>query len=206
MATEATPMTGEAELAWEIVQLFPAQGEWSEADYLALTDGTNHLVELSDGRVEVLPMPTEKHQNIISYLFYSVFLPLAQKIGGKAVFAALRVRLWEEKFREPDIVFLRSADDARRHNEYWDGADLVVEVVSGDAKDRERDLVTKRREYAQAGILEYWIVDPETGTIIVLRLENDHYIEHGQFARGMTASSALFDGLQVDVNAMLNAE
>ena len=45
---------------------------------------------------------------------------------------------------------------------------LVVEVIGED--DPERDLVTKRLEYAQAGIPEYWIVDPRTDTIDVLRL------------------------------------
>jgi len=51
----------------------------------------------------------------------------------------------------------RNGPDSRRHNKYWEGADLVKEVVSGSEDDRQRDLVTKRREYAQAGIPEYWI-------------------------------------------------
>ena len=46
-----------AELAWEVALLFPAQGEWSEDDYLWLTDHTRCLVEFTDGHVEVLPMP-----------------------------------------------------------------------------------------------------------------------------------------------------
>ena len=44
-------------------------------------------------------------------------------------------------------------------NVHWTGADLVIEVVSPD--DPDLDLVVKRQEYAQAGIPEYWIVDPE---------------------------------------------
>ena len=46
-----------AEPAWEVALLFPAQGEWSEDDYLWLTDRIRRLVEFTDGRVEVLPMP-----------------------------------------------------------------------------------------------------------------------------------------------------
>jgi hypothetical protein len=42
--------------AWEIARLFPNQGQWSEGDYLSLTDHVRHLVELADGKVEVLPM------------------------------------------------------------------------------------------------------------------------------------------------------
>ena len=52
-----------SEPAWGIARLFPAQGNWSEGDYLSLTDNTRHLVELVDGRVEVLSMPTQLHQN-----------------------------------------------------------------------------------------------------------------------------------------------
>src|SRR5437016_1271126 len=43
------------EPAWDIARLFPAQGHWSEDEYLALNG--NHLVEFSDGRIAVLPLP-----------------------------------------------------------------------------------------------------------------------------------------------------
>ncbi|MCL4860269.1 MAG: hypothetical protein KJZ93_12715, partial [Caldilineaceae bacterium] len=51
-----------AEPAWDVALLFPPQGAWSEADYLALE--TNRLVEFSHGRIEVLPMPSDSHQSI----------------------------------------------------------------------------------------------------------------------------------------------
>ena len=53
----------EPEPAWDIARLFPPQGQWSEEDYFALD--TNRLVELSDGFIEVLPMPTMVHQLIV---------------------------------------------------------------------------------------------------------------------------------------------
>lgn len=193
-------MEKQAEPAWEIALLFPAQGYWSEEEYLALN--TNHLVEFSDGRIEVLPMPTEKHQTIVAFL-YMILFAFAQRIGGKVLFAPLRVRLRPGKFREPDLVLMRASHDSRRHNQYWDGADLVMEVVSPD--DPERDLVTKRQEYAQARIPEYWIVDPQAETITVLVLENNAYAEHGQFGRGALATSATLPNLQVEVTAAFDA-
>src|SRR5437879_9709886 len=54
----------EGEPTWEIALLFPAQGTWTEDDYFAL-DGSYEgfpLVELSNGRLEALPMPTQTHQ------------------------------------------------------------------------------------------------------------------------------------------------
>ncbi|MEP7198747.1 MAG: Uma2 family endonuclease, partial [Chloroflexota bacterium] len=175
------------EPAWAVAELFPPQGFWSEEEYLSMTDGTNRRVELVNGCLEVLPMPTEQHQDIFDYL-YIVFRTVAQHMGGKVYAAGMRVRLGGRHFREPDIVFMRSKLDPRRGNRYWRGADLAVEIVSDDPKDRERDLVTKRQEYAQAGILEYWIVDPENETINVLTLQGDQYAEHGHFMRGQTAT------------------
>ena len=57
----------EPELTWEIARLFPAQGDWSEEEYLALD--TNHFVEYSDGFLEFLPMPTIFHQLILQFLY-----------------------------------------------------------------------------------------------------------------------------------------
>jgi Uma2 family endonuclease len=153
----------------EIIALLPEQGTWSERDYLWLTGHTNRLVEYADGSVEVLPMPTEMHQAISRYLFLA-FLALMQRIHGEVFYAPLRLRVRPHKFREPDLLLLRSADDPRRGNDYWLGADLVVEIVSPD--DPERDYVTKRADYAAAGIPEYWIVDPQRETITVLQLRH----------------------------------
>jgi hypothetical protein len=80
----------EAEPAWEVALLFPAQGAWSEEDYLYLD--TNHLVEFSDGHIEVLPMPSDKHQAIVGFL-YVLLLNLAEVMGGTVRIAPLRLRL-----------------------------------------------------------------------------------------------------------------
>jgi hypothetical protein len=58
--------SGLGDPTWEVAYLFPSQGSWSVADYLALN--TNHLVELSEGRLEVLAMPTEQHRLLVAVL------------------------------------------------------------------------------------------------------------------------------------------
>ena len=55
------------EPTWDIAMLFPLQGQWTEEEYLALD--TNRLMELVDGCLDVLPMPTPYHQAIVRYLF-----------------------------------------------------------------------------------------------------------------------------------------
>src|SRR5438445_6000451 len=97
----------EPEPTWEIAHLFPAQGTWCEDEYLYLE--TNRLVELSNGRLEVLPMPTTSHQQIVAYLFGALISFVTAGDLGTVLFAALRVRLWRGQFREPDVVFMAKA-------------------------------------------------------------------------------------------------
>jgi len=183
------------------VDLLPLQGLWTETQYLTLTDQTSHLIEFTDGVIEVLPIPTDKHQAISQFLFLAL-LALIQRIGGKVQYAPLRIQIREGKFREPDLLVVRDAYDPRRQNRFWLGADLVVEIVSPD--DPERDTKVKRADYAEIGIPEYWIVNPEDETIAVLTLAGSVYREHGLFLRGMTASSALLAGFAVTVDAVFD--
>ena len=151
-------------------------------------------------------MPTQTHQ-AIAFLLSRLLHTFAKAAAiGYVLPAALRVRLWERKYREPDVVFMLSHHAQRRHDSYWDGADLVMEVVSNAPEDRRRDLVTKRREYAQAGIPEYWIVDPQNQTVVVLWLEGKQYRQHGLFGPGEMATSLLLPGFAVAVDEVFNIE
>lgn len=113
------------------------------------------------------------------------------------------MRLWPGKFREPDVVFMHERHRARVGEEFWEGADLVMEVVGVD--DRRRDLETKRFEYARAGIPEYWIIDPREDRVTVLVLDGQTYAVHDEFARGEGASSGLLAGFQVSVEQVFSA-
>ena len=196
-------MTSQQELQATLLELLPDQGYWSEEEYLWLTDHSNHAIEYTDGYVEVLPMPTRKHQ-AISKLLFLAFLAAVEQLGGTVFYAPLRLRIAAGKFREPDLLCLLDANDPRNQERYWLGADLVLEIVSPD--NQERDLIAKRREYAAAGIPEYWIVNPQNEMIVVLRLVGSSYVEHGIFARGNLATSMLLPGFAVDVNAVFDAK
>jgi Uma2 family endonuclease len=172
------------EPTWELACLYPLQGEWTEQDYLAVA--TNRLVELSDGCLEFPPMPTIFHQLIVQFLFKLLDGFVAERALGQVLLAPLPVRLWPGKYREPDILYL-GAERMQDVRKYPHGADLVMEVISGDPKDRERDLKTKREEYAQAKIAEYWIIDAEA------------YRIHGIFSPGAKATSVLLSGFSVAV-------
>lgn len=178
------------------------QGFWTEAQYLALTNGSNRLLEFTDGHIEVLPVPTRQHQSISQFLFLALY-SFVRGIGGKVFYAPLRLRIREGKFREPDLLLVTDAKDARCRNDYWLGADLVVEVVSAD--NPARDLIDKRMDYAEAGIPEYWIANPVTGTLTVLVLSDNEYREHGVFQPGEQADSPILPGFSVDVRELFEA-
>ena len=191
--------------AWEIAHLWPDQGQWSDDDYLALTHDGNHPVELSDGSIEVLPMPTTSHQRIVRFLAAALLAFVSPRRFGEVLFAPLRVRLRPGKFREPDVIFMLARHADRIGEEFWDGADLVMEVLSDRPKDRKRDLDTKRKEYARAGVAEYWLVDPRLRRITVLKLIGNKYVNHDEGGTGGSVSSTLLSGFTVNVDAVFAA-
>ncbi len=184
----------------QIAKLLPRQGEWTEDAYLWLSEGTNRLVELSRGQLEVLPMPDELHQRILIRL-----LDLLRAIvepRGIVLVAPMRLRLAPGQIREPDLLLLLDRSDPRRDRSCWNGADLVVEILS--PSNRSHDLVTKREEYAIAGIAEYWIVDPKLERLQVLRRSADDasYRLHATYQPGDLAASPTLPGLSIDVGSL----
>jgi Uma2 family endonuclease len=84
--------------------------------------------------------------------------------------APLPVCLGPGKFREPDLIFM-SAAHKDRIGKYWGVPDLAVEILSESNELHDRKI--KRAEYELAGVLEYWIVDPEAQTVEVIRFGNE---------------------------------
>jgi Uma2 family endonuclease len=203
----STPLTSsqEPEYAWEVATLFPEQGEWSEEAFLELTDHSNRRIEFTDGRLEFLPMPSEVHEALVRFLFLALYFFVEQRKLGEVYSNGIRLRIRPRKVRLPDIIFLHKDHFHARHNRVWDGADLVMEVVSDDPKDHVRDYEVKLADYAEAKVAEYWIIDPERKVVIVHRLEGERYDVHGEFTGGQHAASALLSGFSVDVTALFAA-
>jgi Uma2 family endonuclease len=164
---------------------------------------TNRLVELADGCVEVLPTPKTSHQKVVQFLSNLLLAYVSGRNLGIVLFAPLRVRLRTGKFCEPDIVFLLAEHAEPAREDYWEGADLVMEVVSPD--DPDRDWVTKRADYAEARIPEYWIIDPRTERITIFKLQGNAYAVHGEYGAEQVAQSAVLAGFTAPVTAVFAA-
>ena len=74
------------------IDIEPLQGLWTPAQYLQLTDHARLLIEFTDGRLEVPPMPTDRHQAISSFLFLALS-PFVRALGGMVRYAPLRLRI-----------------------------------------------------------------------------------------------------------------
>lgn len=195
-----TPISRRGTPTWEMALTFPHQGEWTEEEYLNLD--TNRLVEFTDGVLEFLPMPGPAHFRISRFLTDALRSFVEPKELGEVFWAPYSVRVSESSFREPDVGFL-ATDRVPTDNTPPVGADLVMEIVSPDPKDKQRDYEKKRTDYAQARIPEYWIVDPDSETITILVLPDgaNAYTEFGVFSSGQQAPSALLPGFSIDVAA-----
>jgi Uma2 family endonuclease len=185
------------------LDLLPLQGLWTEEQYLKLTDQTNQLIEFTDGYLEGLSMPTRSHQRMLAWL-YELFVAFVRLHGGEVLFAPLRLQIRPGKQREPDMLLVLDEHDPRNQDRFWLGADLVVEIVSAD--NPERDTVDKVADYAEAQILEYWIVNPLDETITVLTLAGEAYATHGVFRRGDRADSPLLPGFAVLVDSVFDTQ
>ena len=190
-------------LTKEIARLFPRQGEWTEEDYLDLPE-TNCFVELSEGKLVIPEMPTFSHQYAVGELFVMLRAFVREHQVGQVSLAPLPVRLWEGKFREPDIVFMRAGHADRIAEDFWGVPDLVVEVHSKGTIRTDR--VKKLGEYAQAGVAEYWLVNLRKKTIEIYVLRQGKYNLLGRWGAGEIAHSEVLVGFEVAVEAVMPSE
>jgi len=134
------PLTPEP--TWAVAHLFPPQGEWTETEFFALHG--NRLIELVDGNLEVLPMPTSLHQSIVKFLVRAI--EAASEGIGELLDGPLPIRLFEKNIREPDVMYFAPGSEPLSPRGYPTRVDLAMEVVSEGVEARRRDYEDKRRD------------------------------------------------------------
>jgi Uma2 family endonuclease len=174
-------------------------------DYLSYDDGTENLYELYNG--ELLKMPPESGKNIEIATF--LLIHFAALLGYRRVRGQgleLEVR-GEPRNRYPDLTILREEHikQLEKRNTirlFMSPPLLVVEVVSQGELQRHRDYIAKRLQYQDCGIPEYWIVDPQVETVLVLTLTDKIYTEFGQFSGEDLIISPQFNFLKLSVSEL----
>ena len=153
---------------------FPRQGEYTVEDYMNLPDDGRRF-ELIDGYLIELYSPTELHQTILLELSYQIHSCIKQNNEGqfkqcKLLFAPFDVRLDMDNrtMLQPDLLVV--CGDRAVNGHAGEGApDFIIEILS--ESNRAHDLVRKYRKYKNAGVREYWIIDPKFRLVRVFSFE-----------------------------------
>ena len=157
----------------------PARREMTYEEFLAWADEDTlaEWVALPGekiGEVVMASPASDQHQNLADFLI-TVLRPYVESHSlGWVRSAPFQMKL--ERGREPDLLFVASGHLERLKETYLDGpADLVIEIISPESVARDRG--TKFYEYAQGGVAEYWLIDPQVEWIEFYRLGEAGFYE-----------------------------
>jgi Uma2 family endonuclease len=156
-------------------------------------------MELLEGRVFMGPAPGFSHQIVVKKLVLLLHNALEKTGRGVVVPAPFDVVLDEEHVVQPDVVVIEDASAVREGRLYGPPC-LAVEVLSSSSVDRDR--LVKKRLYGEAGIPEFWLVDPETRTAEVYGLREGAYELRAIFEPGDTLTSRTLEGIAFPINAI----
>ena len=171
------------------------------SEYRTLEETDGGVWELIDGELYQMPPATYEHQLLIDLLVRIInnLVSGIDPIPGLA-FSSVGLAISELYAPTPDIVYLRRENLNLIRGSFVECApDLIVEALSSD---RSRDLVMKRKVYAEAGIPEYWILDPVHDTIAVLELSGSEYVERAVFGSDDTLTTATIPGLELPLRQL----
>jgi Uma2 family endonuclease len=182
-------------------------GKYSYADYLSWD--MEEMVELINGKVfkKAAAAPRRIHQ----WLAGNLYTELNQFLKGKkcqAYIAPFDVRLPVKSKRDdkiytvvqPDICVV--CDPEKLDDRGCIGApDLVVEVLSPGNKQLE--LQHKYEVYESSGIKEYWIMDPDSQTLLIYTLKDGKYQASRLMTTGDKAKSSVLEGFELDLGEFL---
>lgn len=146
------------------IQVATKLKQWTLEELHSLPDDGNKY-ELVRGELFVTPAPAPDHEAVIGAL-NRLFVPYVEKHALGMVYQARSVMLFQGSEVEPDLMVRQPL---RRGVDWVDQPVpfLVVEVYSNST--RRRDQNQKRELYLEAGVAEYWMVDPELPAVTVVR-------------------------------------
>ena len=172
--------------------------EFYTTDYIySLPQGER--AELIDGYIYNMAPPSPKHQSIALELATIINNYIKSKGGQcKPFIAPYAVFLDRDEYSyvEPDISVI--CDISKLTDRGCEGApDWIIEIVSPSS--RQMDYYTKLFKYRDAGVREYWIVDPERDRITVHSFEAESIVD---YAFNETIKAGIFEELSIDFSQL----
>lgn len=171
--------------------------------------------ELVDGELVEVPPESGPNNAIANRIFFFLVsagvVPLDLVRPGKCEIQVPILQPRDAANRYPDLVILREEHIALTQKRLTIKLDmppprLVVEVLSPGKQNQERDLIRKRNQYAVREIPEYWLIVPETRTVMVLQWQNGVYREVSTILGDDLIPSPEFPNLQLRVKQVFGAE
>lgn len=139
---------------------------WTYSEFARLPESGSTRYEIIDDELVVTPAPSLHHQRIAGRLFAKLLGFVEEHDLGEVFPAPVDVLFAEGDYMEPDIVFVRKGRADLLSDRGVEGPpDLLVEILSPSTELRDRGLKLDRYRLYDVG--EYWIVDPEEGTVEV---------------------------------------
>ena len=148
-------------------------GDYTLKDYLALPP--ERRVELIDGVFYDMAAPGSAHQILAFYLCLKLTAFVTENQGScLPMISPLDVHLDcdDKTVLQPDVIVVCDRDKITRVG-VTGAPDLVIEILSPST--RKKDMFIKPNKYLNAGVREYWMVDPDRKQIIVYDFEHDDY-------------------------------
>ena len=175
----------------------PATSRLTYEDYQKTSDDKRY--ELLNGALTQPPAPNTAHQSVQAELGWRMARFIREGGLGRLFFAPTDVVLSRTDVVQPDLLFISSERVEIITPANIQGApDLIVEIRSDSTA--ERDESFKRQLYANFGVKEYWLVDPEAATISILLLGESGYEEAATYTVGQTLTSPMLDGLSINLD------
>src|SRR5258706_2880781 len=146
---------------------------WTYDEMVAELPETNLPVELWNGEIIMSPSPHPDHQRIVARFWNKLNQFVAPAGLGECFLSPLDVVLTPRRVVQPDVFFITQARMDIVQDHVAGAPELVMEVIS--AGSWQRDRIQKKALYEQAGVTEYWIIDPDAATIEVFALGKGAY-------------------------------
>lgn len=168
-------------------------------DIYALPEGQR--AELIDGQIYNMAPPSRIHQKIVSQLTKIIGQYIDSKNGSCEVYPApfaVFLNKDNKNYVEPDISVI--CDKDKLDDRGCNGApDLIIEIISPSS--RKLDYTTKNALYSEAGVREYWIVDPAKKRITTYYYEED--VAPFLYTFDMPVPCGIFPDLKIIINELL---
>ena len=166
-------------------------------EFLALGE-TEGRWELDDGVLYIMSSGTPDHQFLMGQFIWNIQNYLNEfEIPPAQFYHEMTTILSRELQRAPEpdlVIILEESRDIVGPVRVEGAPDIIVEILSTD---RGRDLGYKRRIYAEAGVREYWPIDPRNDTVTRLELQDGEYVQRAVLEADDTLSTPLLPGLSI---------